>query len=273
MHLATVEEQYTLPQFLRRLWSRNASCRGSYNRVEKKMISSNIVLGETLSGHQRSGPSSAVGIGCRGMMLKFCGLILVCLAALYFLPPWTSSFVRFGMSSKKIECADLDISKSSSSHYTNVCSKPHDPTKLLVQYVIMIDAGSTGSRIHIYKFHNCFESPALEHETFEQINPGLSSYAYSPEEAAESLDVLLDIALAEIPVELHSCTPLAVKATAGLRLLGEAQSLAILEEVERRILNNYPFPLPSDDGVIIMDGKDEGVYAWITTNYLLGSHR
>ena len=157
-----------------------------------------------------------------------------------------------------------------SSAYTKMCSKPYDSNKPLVQYALMIDAGSTGSRIHVYKFHNCFEAPTLEHETFEQIKPGLSSYANNPQKAAESLDVLLDIAIAEIPKELQSCTPLAVKATAGLRLLGEAQSRAILEAVEKRIHEKYPFPLPHKDGVIIMDGKDEGVFAWITTNYLLG---
>ena len=165
----------------------------------------------------------------------------------------------------------LGITRSSSSSFTKVCSQPHDPSKQLVQYALMIDAGSTGSRIHVYKFHNCFEAPTLEHETFEQIKPGLSAYANSPERAAESLDALLDIAVSEIPRELQSCTPLAVKATAGLRLLGESQSLAILEAVEKRIHSKYPFPLPEKDGVIIMEGKDEGVYAWITTNYLLGN--
>jgi guanosine-diphosphatase len=135
----------------------------------------------------------------------------------------------------------------------------------------MIDAGSTGSRIHVYKFHNCFAAPTLEHEIFEQVKPGLSSYAGNPQKAAESLDALLDIAVAEIPKDLQSCTPLAVKATAGLRLLGEQQSRDILDAVEKRIHTKYPFPLPEKDGVIIMEGRDEGVYAWITTNYLLGS--
>ena len=159
-----------------------------------------------------------------------------------------------------------------SSAYTKVCSAPHDPNRPLVQYALMIDAGSTGSRIHVYKFHNCRETPTLEHETFKEIKPGLSSYATDPQKAAESLDRLLDIAVAEIPKELQSCTPLAIKATAGLRLLGELESRAILEAVRSRIHAKYPFPLPEDDGVIIMDGKDEGVYAWITTNYLLGTY-
>jgi guanosine-diphosphatase len=164
---------------------------------------------------------------------------------------------------------EVNVESPSSSLHTNICSKPFDAAKPLVQYALMIDAGSTGSRIHVYKFHNCFESPTLEHETFVQTKPGLSSY--TPQKAAESLDVLLDVAVKEVPKELQQCTPLAIKATAGLRLHGEERSKAILEAIEGRIHSNYPFPLPEKDGVIIMDGKDEGVYAWITTNYLLGT--
>jgi len=46
----------------------------------------------------------------------------------------------------------------------------------------------------------------------------------------------------------------------------------ILEAVRNRLETVYPFPVVSDEkgGVQIMEGKDEGVYAWITTNYLLG---
>ena len=42
--------------------------------------------------------------------------------------------------------------------------------------------------------------------------------------------------------------------------------------VRNRLETQYPFPVVSDEkeGVVIMDGSDEGVYAWITTNYLLG---
>jgi guanosine-diphosphatase len=156
---------------------------------------------------------------------------------------------------------------------TAYCSTPANPSDRLVQYALMIDAGSTGSRIHIYKFNNCGSSPTYEYEVFKMTQPGLSSFKGRPSAAAESLDVLLDEAVKVVPESLRKCTPVAVKATAGLRLLGPEQSAEILEAVERRLRDNYPFSLPEKDGVVIMDGKDEGVYAWITANYLLNTIR
>ncbi|KAH6893732.1 guanosine-diphosphatase [Coprinopsis sp. MPI-PUGE-AT-0042] len=147
---------------------------------------------------------------------------------------------------------------------TTHCKTPHDPTKPLVQYALMIDAGSTGSRIHIYKFNNCKASPTYEYEVFKMTNPGLSKFADDPEGGAKTLDVLLNEAVRVVPEDMQHCTPVAVKATAGLRLLPGTKSQDILDAVEDRI------PRPHD-GVVIMDGKDEGVYAWITANYLLGT--
>ena len=154
---------------------------------------------------------------------------------------------------------------------TTYCTSPHSSDDPLVQYALMIDAGSTGSRIHIYKFNNCGPSAEFEYEVFKMTQPGLSSYAGRPEEAAKSLDVLLDEAMHTVPTSMRSCTPVAVKATAGLRLLPGSQSADIIHAIEERIHGSYPFKLLEKDGVTIMDGKDEGVYAWITANYLLGT--
>lgn len=141
----------------------------------------------------------------------------------------------------------------------------------------MIDAGSTGSRIHVYRFNNCGATPELEHEEFKMTEKkaggsGLSSYKADAEGAAKSLDVLMDVAMAAVPDQYKSCSPVAVKATAGLRLLGPEMANATLEAVRTRLETVYPFPVVSKEngGVQIMDGRDEGVYAWITTNYLLG---
>lgn len=157
------------------------------------------------------------------------------------------------------------------------CTKSSSPDKPLIQYAVMIDAGSQGSRIHVYRFNNCGATPELEHEEFKmtekkQGGSGLSSYKTDAEGAAKSLDVLMAVAMETVPDDLKPCTPVAVKATAGLRLLGPEMSDNILKAVRRRLETQFPFPVVSEQngGVQIMDGKDEGVYAWITTNYLLG---
>ena len=160
---------------------------------------------------------------------------------------------------------------------TKKCTKSYSSHKPLIQYVLMIDAGSTGSRIHVYRFNNCGSTPELEDEIFHQTEKkaggsGLSSYKEDAEGAAKSLDVLMDIAMKNVPDKIKSCTPVAVKATAGLRKLGPEMSERILKAVRHRLETEYPFPVVSEDkgGVEVMDGKYEGVYAWITTNYLLG---
>ncbi|KAH3663939.1 hypothetical protein WICMUC_005878 [Wickerhamomyces mucosus] len=139
------------------------------------------------------------------------------------------------------------------------------------EYVIMIDAGSTGSRIHIYEFDVCYSPPRLNNEIFEMLKPGLSSFDTDAIGAAQSLNPLLTKALESIPDNKKSCTPVAVKATAGLRLLGEEKSNKILKAVRDHLETNYPFAVVDGDGVSIMSGDDEGVYAWITANYLLGN--
>lgn len=148
---------------------------------------------------------------------------------------------------------------------TGECTK--DP-----QYVVMIDAGSSGSRVHVYKFDVCYQPPRLLNEDFKMLKPGLSSYDTDAIKAAHSLDELLDLAVKVIPEDKRGCSPVAVKATAGLRKLGEAKSAKILAAVRQHLEKDYPFPVvDGDEGVSVMGGDQEGVYAWITTNYLLGN--
>ncbi|KAK2065633.1 GDA1/CD39 family protein [Colletotrichum caudatum] len=161
------------------------------------------------------------------------------------------------------------------SYGTAKCTQSSSKSKPIVQYVLMIDAGSTGSRIHVYKFNNCGSTPELEDEKFKMTDKsvgGLSKYKDDPEAAAATLDDLMEVAMQNVPDKLKSCSPVAVKATAGLRMVGAENAEKILTAVRNRLETKYPFPVVSkeDNGVAIMDGADEGVYAWITTNYLLG---
>nr|XP_057915280.1 ectonucleoside triphosphate diphosphohydrolase 6 isoform X2 [Doryrhamphus excisus] len=151
---------------------------------------------------------------------------------------------------------------------------PHLPFRLEhFQYGIMFDAGSTGTRIHIFKFKmDTGDAPAVARETFRAIQPGLSAYADHPDECAAGIVGLLELAESTIPPSSWNATPVILKATAGLRLLPFQKANNLLEQV-RALFDTSPF-LSRHDSVSIMDGTDEGISAWISINFLIGSlHR
>lgn len=209
--------------------------------------------------------------GQRSRYLRTGALLLFVLTILYFFTP------RHNAGEHTPHFAAGGDVASDASVATTKCTRSSSSTKPLIQYAIMIDAGSTGSRVHVYRFNNCGTTPELEKEWFEMTpkkagGSGLSSYGSDAQGAAESLDVLMKVAVDAVPEKLKGCTPIAVKATAGLRKLGPELSNAILKAVRTRLETVYPFPVVSEEkgGVQVMEGTDEGVYAWITTNYLLG---
>ncbi|XP_043466194.1 ectonucleoside triphosphate diphosphohydrolase 5-like [Leptopilina heterotoma] len=136
-------------------------------------------------------------------------------------------------------------------------------------YAVIIDAGSTGSRVFAFRFRTSTEngSPVLESELFHQEKPGLSSYADNPIEATKSLGILVEKAKSAIPSSEWGDTPLLLKATAGLRLLPADKANRILE-VTRNFLNSSGFQL-NENSVSIMEGVDEGIFSWVTVNFLL----
>ncbi|QIW94815.1 hypothetical protein AMS68_000333 [Peltaster fructicola] len=207
----------------------------------------------------------------RARFVKTGAIILAILSLIWIFSPSTTTLPNMSSTLRNGDVA------SDSSVATTKCTKSYSKEKPLIQYALMIDAGSTGSRIHVYRFNNCGPTPELEDEVFmmtpkKEGGSGLSAYKGDPEAAAKSLDVLMDKAVESVPEKIRGCSPIAVKATAGLRKIGPEASDAILAAVRTRLETKYPFPLVDEEngGVQVMDGKDEGVYAWITTNYLLG---
>lgn len=134
------------------------------------------------------------------------------------------------------------------------------------QYGAIIDAGSTGSRVLAFEFHKSYLDGrlVLDAELFKELKPGLSSL--TPEKGAQQITELLAEAKKFIPEQYLASTPLALKATAGLRLLGASKSEAILEAV-RDVFAKSGFST-NDNSVEIMDGTDEGIFSWFTVNYL-----
>ncbi|XP_061757070.1 ectonucleoside triphosphate diphosphohydrolase 5-like isoform X2 [Nerophis ophidion] len=137
-------------------------------------------------------------------------------------------------------------------------------------YAVMFDAGSTGTRIHVYTFIFAESEalPVLDKEMFHSVKPGLSAHADSPATAVHTLKELLKVAKSSVPRLEWKRTPVVLRATAGLRLLPAHKAHALLEQVQR-VFDESPFLVP-DNSVSIMDGTSEGILAWISVNFLSG---
>ncbi|XP_067456901.1 ectonucleoside triphosphate diphosphohydrolase 2-like [Thunnus thynnus] len=138
-------------------------------------------------------------------------------------------------------------------------------------YGIVLDAGSSHTSMYIYKW------PAdklngtgivTQHSECHAEGGGISSYAGIPGGAAQSLKPCMDQAVRDIPKFRHHQTPLYLGATAGMRLLNivnTTESQRVLKEVGKKLLS-YPFNFRE---ATILSGQQEGVYGWVTVNYLL----
>lgn len=140
------------------------------------------------------------------------------------------------------------------------------------QYAVVFDAGSTGSRVHVFSFDKSMELLPVgsDYEFFLATSPGLSSYENDPKGGAESLKPLLQQAEAIVPNPSRPYTPLRLGATAGLRQLPPNSSQAIIEAV-RDVFYKESSLLYKPEWVSILDGTDEGAYQWVAINYLIGS--
>ena len=78
----------------------------------------------------------------------------------------------------------------------------------------------------------------------------------------------MNLAAANIPTEKHSETVLYILATAGMRMISESDQEEILTAVRSEVPKMVDFVF-SDSHADIITGKEEGIYAWISANFVL----
>nr|XP_027194262.1 ectonucleoside triphosphate diphosphohydrolase 5-like [Dermatophagoides pteronyssinus] len=157
---------------------------------------------------------------------------------------------------------------------TQLIRHPIELTKNMIKeqnFVIILDGGSTGTRIHVFAFaiNNDIRQQKilLEREDFFHTTPGLSSFNDNLTELTENLQPLIDKALNIVPGFLTKQTPIILKATAGLRLLSNNDANRILYHVQQQF---YSLPFKVDNNsVTMLEENDEGLFAWYTVNFLL----
>ncbi|XP_054512561.1 ectonucleoside triphosphate diphosphohydrolase 4 isoform X4 [Pan troglodytes] len=125
-----------------------------------------------------------------------------------------------------------------------------------VNYGIVVDCGSSGSRVFVYCWprHNGNPRDLLDIRQMRDKN---------------RKPVVMKIKPEHVPRAKHKETPLYILCTAGMRILPESQQKAILEDLLTDIPVHFDF-LFSDSHAEVISGKQEGVYAWIGINFVLG---
>ncbi|KAH3665859.1 hypothetical protein OGAPHI_004047 [Ogataea philodendri] len=154
-------------------------------------------------------------------------------------------------------------------------------------YGIVVDSGSSGSRIQIYKWKDPEELqkeskddgilssvPQIVQEdnwTYK-ISKGLSTFADHPNDVWEDhFEPLVEYAEQIIPEDKLSSTPIFIQATAGMRLIPQQKREKVLEKVCKALKEHTHFKIDScEDHVQVIDGETEGLYGWIGLNYLKG---
>lgn len=140
-------------------------------------------------------------------------------------------------------------------------------------HAIMIDAGSTGTRAQLFVFQHSPDKKRLVLNATKMFSVKRSVAvlaAGDSEFANQFFKPLLDQIKPNIPgVRRRKATPIALRATAGLRLLGPEMSEAILS-LTKSALNSSEYMF-KEDWASVLSETEEANYAWTTVNYLLGN--
>ncbi|KAL7431919.1 hypothetical protein ACHAXM_002874 [Skeletonema potamos] len=161
---------------------------------------------------------------------------------------------------------------------------------------LMIDAGSTGSRMHVYEFEprvlmNKYEVaqavsgkklsfPGTNSRWTERLRPGISEFATieNDEEMERAIANYLEPLLSFARSVLHSKEdefenfPIFLKATAGLRTVPSKQRQRVISAVRKLFANDTYCPFWDEtERVRVISGEEEAVYDWAGVNLLLGN--
>ncbi len=134
------------------------------------------------------------------------------------------------------------------------------------QYLIIIDAGSSGSRLHLFTYAKDANTlyPHFSEIFLKKTKPGIANFVEMPNQAANTLIPLL-LNAKKILNHYHAKkVPLYLFATAGMRFLSDEQQQNIYSQIKKAIEKNTDFTIKA---LKTISGRDEGLFTWLAVNY------
>lgn len=150
------------------------------------------------------------------------------------------------------------------------------PTYSKQRYGIMVDAGSSGTRAHIFTWKSTKGMPNVQPAS-NGTHPYLHKVKIPLAKAAQDMSLIETIfkqiiiyASQKIPSSYLEKTRIYVYATAGMRLLSDIDQERVLNATVSYLKENSPFKVKPNN-VRIIDGIEEGIFGWVSVNHLLGN--
>ena len=140
----------------------------------------------------------------------------------------------------------------------------------------MIDAGSSGTRAHIYKWKSTPGIPDVQ-PAKNGTEPFLLKVKIPLAKSASDITLIDTIfkqiivyASSRIPSEYLEKTRIYVYATAGMRLLSDNDQEIVLNKTYEYLKQHSPFKVKREN-IRVIDGIEEGIFGWLSVNHLLGN--
>jgi hypothetical protein len=168
----------------------------------------------------------------------------------------------------------LALALPSAADPTTPAPQTPTPEATYYEHAAVIDAGSTGSRLHLFRYKpgalsGGWAAVPLPDASLK-ATPGLSAFASEPRLAAASLRPLLRFLQQHVPRDQWAHTPVQLFATAGMRALPADAREAVLASV-RRLLRKSGFQFDEDGWARVVSGREEALWAWVAVNYASGA--
>lgn len=143
-----------------------------------------------------------------------------------------------------------------------------------LRYAVLIDCGSSGSRIYVYvleggKSNNGINNiKRLKHDKKPVENKSdiaISSFIDNPNNAIDFYSEFIINTYKYIPDSEHANTELYILATGGLRMLNRDQAYSLISTLRKLLPAKIKYKIKD---IEVISGKLEGIFMWISLNYL-----